>query len=257
MKTLSLVIPVYNESLRIANILDVLRDETRIKKLNIKEIIFVDDGSTDTTLKILSDFKESYTATTVVILKNKVNRGKGYSVKKGMLAASEDVAVMLDADLSVHIDEIEKIKPMLNNYPIIIGSRANHKSSLIKKDQPLIRQFMGNIFTLINKIIFQLNQNDFTCGFKAFDKPSRKMIFSLSRISRWAYDVEILVIAKMLSYQVFEHGVTWSHKDGSKVKVISSALQSLSEIAAIYLYMILNKYSKSQVAIISNQAHNY
>lgn len=248
MKTVSFIIPVYNEQNRIHKTMEALNTLTLSKELTLTEVIFVDDGSTDDTLflvkraktTILKRFKKRYKNTKITILSYRKNRGKGFAIKQGMIHTTADYALFFDADMSTPLSQIEKFVPfMKNDIAVIIGTRKNGKSTVILH-QPLIREMMGRMFTKIARYILQVETSDFTCGFKAFSKVAREQIFSLSQIKRWGYDGEIMYLAKKYHFSWQEKAVIWSNDPNTKVKMAQAAIQTLIELMLIYWYHEIN-----------------
>lgn len=243
MKTLSIIIPVYNEAQRLDITFKALKKSLSFYGIKVLEVIFVNDGSTDKTLKLLKS-RSSKLRTNTRIISYKQNRGKGYAVRKGMLAASADYALLVDADMSAELSELKKFKKYFEkNASVIIGTRKNSKAK-ITKSQPLIRQYLGKFYTLLSQIILNVWVSDFTCGFKAFDRQSRYEIFSRAQVDRWAYDSEILFLAKNLGYAIQEVSVSWKHEEGTKVRVGSDGIQSFWDL----LKVRFNSYQEISLA---------
>lgn len=224
---ISIIIPVYNEEKRLGNlekIISFLKDE----KIN-SEIILVNDGSKDNTFKILQKFKKNYNLS---IISYQKNRGKGYAIKQGMLSAKGDYCFFLDIDLSTPIEEIQNFAPLLYKYDVIIASRKM-KNSRLSKRQPLVREFLGKVFTALSKIILGVNVSDFTCGFKCFSKKSVGIIFPKLTIDRWGFDSEVLFIATKEKFRIKEVSVAWSDDSRTKVKFPQDIINSFLEILKI------------------------
>lgn len=224
---LSVVIPVFNEEKRVKKIADIV---SYLKKQPYPwEIIVVNDGSTDRTIKILKELRKklrfsliSYTA----------NTGKGFAVKTGMLQANGKFRLFLDVDLSTPISEIEKFLPYMEKYDILVGSRKLRTSSLAMR-QPILREYLGKIFTLLSQYILNMYISDFTCGFKIFSEKSAKHIFSRQKIEKWGFDPEILYIGKLKRYSIKEIPVFWKDDPRTKVKIVNAVINSLMELILI------------------------
>ncbi|MBW2983484.1 glycosyltransferase family 2 protein [Candidatus Woesearchaeota archaeon] len=234
---ISVVIPAYNE-------------ENRIKKSIIKiiaylennfgkyEILVVDDGSTDSTHRTISELNNS----NISILRNKKNKGKGHSIKKGVLSAEYELILVTDADLSTPIEELGKfIKYIKQGYDVVFGSR-NLKGSKIKESQPFYRQLMGKTFPLLVNIITSLKFKDTQCGFKLFKNQAAKEIFNRQTIDGFAFDAEILFIANNLKYRIKEAPVVWSNSKESKVSPIKDSIKMFVDILKIRLNDLSGKY---------------
>lgn len=224
---LSIIIPVYNEEGRIKNLNHLV---SYLKKQRYSwELIVVDDGSQDKTFKILKSLKSKLK---FKLLFYSPNLGKGFAIKTGMLKAKGKYRLFLDIDLSTPIIEFNKFLPHLKKYDIVIGSRKMHMSNLVVR-QPLIREILGKMFTLLSKMVLQVNISDFTCGFKCFSNKASKQIFSRQTINRWGFDSEVLFIGKNKKLSIKEIPVTWRNDPGTKVKFPQDILNSLLELIKI------------------------
>ncbi len=236
MKTLSFVIPVYNEEKRIGKTIKALQKGFNFNGLKLKEVIFVDDGSTDQTKftleKAVFDLRKSLKAE-IKIISYKKNKGKGFAVKTGMLASSADYTLLFDADMATPLNELSKFLPLIEKrVPVIIGTRKNGEST-VKKPQPLYRQILGRGFTLLSNLTLNTWVTDFTCGFKAFSKEAKGEIFSKSTINRWGYDAEILFLAKKFGFEIQEKAVFWYDDKDSRVNLLKDLPQTFGELIKI------------------------
>ncbi len=249
MITISFVIPVYNEEKRIEKTIRALKKGFSFDGLKLEKVIFVDDGSKDQTvlkIKEQKSFLEKKLKTKIKIISYRKNRGKGYAIKKGMIASKSDYTLMFDADMSTDLKEMRKFLPfMKKGIDVIIGTRKNGKST-VKKHQPFYREILGNFFTLLANIILNTWVTDFTCGFKAFSRFAKERIFSYARINRWAYDAEIIYLAKKINLTMIEKAVIWKNDEGTKVNLINDIPQTLIDLIKIrlYDYNLLISYSK-------------
>ena len=247
MKTLSFVIPVYNEEKRIGKTIKALMKGVYFNGIKLEKIIFVDDGSKDDTkLKI-----QRKTKAKVKIISYSKNRGKGYAIKKGMLASKSDYSLMFDADMSTEIKEFKKFLPYINkDVDVIIGTRKNGGSTVIKH-QPLYRELLGRGFTLLSNIILDTWVTDFTCGFKAFSKVAKERIFTNTIIDRWSYDAEILYLAKKINLPIQEVAVIWKNDPATKVDLSKDLPQTLTDLIKIRIhdYNLLISFSKKPAFI--------
>ncbi|MCM8795547.1 MAG: glycosyltransferase family 2 protein [Candidatus Omnitrophica bacterium] len=237
---LSIVIPAYNEK---NNILKTLERITRF--LNNKdysyEIIIVDDASKDRTIEVVENFSQA-NHIPIQILKNEINFGKGLSVKKGVLLSKGEFVLFTDADLSTPIEEIDKLLPYIRKgYDVVIGSRALKDSSLLIR-QPWYRENMGKIFNLFVQVLIMRGIKDTQCGFKLFKNEVAKMIFSKTKINRFAFDVEVLLIARKLGFKIKEVGVIWLNSFDSKIHIIEDSFRMLIELFLIFIYNLIGKY---------------
>lgn len=231
---LSIVFPLYNEQKNIPKLLLVL-EEFFAKEKDFKlEIVFVNDGSTDQTEVMIAEFSNKYPQSTKLVSYPE-NKGKGYAVRKGMLQSSGDWRILMDADLAVDLKEIDRIRPLLNQGKhVVIGSRAVD-GSVILKPQGLARVFLGKGFTFFANAVSILNVSDFTCGFKAFPKEAVETFFLKSQIDRWAYDVELLYLAKKHGFGIKEAGVSWKNGPETKVKFPKDLIQSFVDLFRIVI----------------------
>jgi dolichyl-phosphate beta-glucosyltransferase len=230
---ISIVIAAYNEENRIGE--SLLRIEEHLATLDLNyEIIVVDDGSTDATSDIVKAHK--WKIPNRRLIHYAVNRGKGYALRQGVLAAIGDVFLLTDADLSTPIEEFSRLLPYVSRggYDVVIGSRAL-KSSEITRKQPWWRQSMGKIFNGIVRLIALNDFSDTQCGFKLFSGNCAKVLFRDAIIDRFAFDVEILLRAQMEGYRILEAPVKWSNSPGSKVNPLSDSLRMLCDLVRIRL----------------------
>lgn len=232
MKTLSFIIPVYNEQERINKTFEALKTVSLSRGLKLKEVIFVNDGSTDNTkLKIQnSKLKERFL---IKLLTYAQNKGKGYATRQGMLHATGDYALIFDADMSTPLSEIAKFKPFMDkDIDVIVGTRKNGHSTVIEH-QPLYREILGHGFTKLTQIILGINNTDFTCGFKAFSQKAKDTIFRDAMINGWGYDAEILFLAHKYGFTQQEVAVVWANDARTRVKLFSAVTKTLTELSQI------------------------
>lgn len=225
---ISIVIPAYNEESHIAATLQHI-DEYLLLRPWRAEILVVDDGSTDATVVEVERAAARIAAATH-ILKNRVNRGKGYSVRRGMLASSGDFVLFSDADLSTPIYELDRLlRRSQRGYDVVIGSRAL-RNSLIEVRQPLHRELMGKAFNVILRSLGLSHFHDTQCGFKLFSRRAVNQIFPLAKINRFAFDVEILLIAQRLGLRIRELPVHWHDSLPSKVSLVRDSLRMFFDV---------------------------
>jgi len=225
----SIVIPAYNEEFRLALTLEriVRYFETMAASY---EIIVVDDGSNDRTEEIAV---KSLHGVRHQILRNPRNRGKGYSVRKGVLAASGDTILFTDSDLSTPIEEFEKLNSVLRDgFDIAIGSRSI-ESSNVEIHQNIIRETMGKVFNLVARAVSFREINDSQCGFKAFTRQAGKRVFERQRLNGFCFDAEILFLAQKMNYRIKEVGVRWRNSSQSKVRIFEDSLMMLVDLCRI------------------------
>lgn len=228
---LSIIIPAYNEEKRIEKTIQNIVSYLSKKFADNYEIIIVDDRSKDKTVEIVK--KLSRENEKIKIMVNEENYGKGYSVKKGMLNAQGKYLLFSDADLSTPIEELDKLLFWIEKgYDIAIGSRSLKDSQVIVH-QPFYREMMGKIFNKLVKIWCLSDFVDTQCGFKLFNKEVAKEIFTQTKINRFAFDVEILYLAKRNGLRVKEIPVRWINSPASRVNPIFDSLKMLIDLLQI------------------------
>lgn len=206
---LSIVIPAYNEADRIGESLQTILKFCR-NELNEWEIIVVDDGSSDGTSAVAASQGR------VQCLRNAKNMGKGYSVRRGMLAAIHDPVLFTDADLSTPIDEALGLYAALNeNADIAIASRQAVPQKVVSRK--LHRKLMAVVFRTFVKIIALRGLHDTQCGFKMFRRTAAQTVFVLQTVERWGFDVELLYIARKKKLRIVEVPVRWNEADSSRL----------------------------------------
>ncbi len=240
--TYSIVLPAYNESARIAATLDKILAYAAQRGWNA-EILVVNDGSTDNTAEIVREYGERHP--TLQLLENPGNRGKGYSVRNGVLHARGDIVLFSDADLSSPIPEADKLfAAIAEGADIAMGSRWL-KSELQIHRQPLYRQLFGRIFNLALRMILGLNFKDTQCGFKAFTRNAAQTIFPLQKIERWGFDPELLYLARRFGFTVKEVAVAWSHREGTRINPLRDGIRMFGEVLYIRWNAVTRKYTGS------------
>lgn len=227
---LSVIIPAYNENLRIAFAIEKVNSYLDGKDIE-SEIIVVDDGSKDGTLQISESLRNKISR--LRVLSNGKNRGKGYTVKKGMLAGSGDSLLFLDADLSTPIEETDRFLKEFGRYDVLLGSRKVKGANVVIK-QPWHRLFLGNCFSVLIRSLFDIGKIDDTqCGFKMFTKEAAQKIFSNLTIKRFSFDVEVLYLAYRFNLRVKQLPVTWYNNSKSSVKPLRDGLRMIIDAARI------------------------
>ena len=235
----SIVIPAYNESARLGATLEKVLGYIAQQNLDA-EVIVVNDGSRDNTADIVRGFSAKNPA--VRLLENPGNRGKGYSVRNGMLNARGRILLFSDADLSSPIEEFSKLLEALNGgADIVIGSRwVNPK--LQTQRQPLHRQLFGRVFNLLLRTTLGLQFHDTQCGFKAFKRRAAEAVFPQQRIERWGFDPEILFLARKMGFVVKEVPVVWGHSGGARINPVVDGARMFGEMLRVRWYDLSGKY---------------
>jgi len=228
---ISIIIAAYNEEKRIVPSLFTIRDYCITKNMDY-EIIVVDDGSTDNTRRVAMDKIPQIPH--LKVIGYDTNMGKGYALRKGVLSSKGYFVLLTDADLSTPIEELSKLLHLIHNKKcdIAIGSRALSLSEIIKK-QPWWRQGMGKFFNKIVKTLIIDDFNDTQCGFKLFTGDSARNLFKEARINRFAYDVEILALAKKKGYRILEVPIRWINSPQSKVNPLTDSVQMFFDLLKI------------------------
>ena len=226
---LSIIIPSYNEELRLPAALDRIAAYLQTYR-GTGEVLVVDDGSKDGTAAVAEYFRIKIP--TLRVVSNGVNRGKGYSVRHGMQEARGKIALFTDADLSAPIEEAGKLIGALENYDVAIGSRAMDRSLISVHESPF-REFAGIIFNKIVRAILWLPFVDTQCGFKAFRREKCGIIFEQQRIERFGFDPELLYLARHHGLRTVEIPVRWGHSAATKVSMLRDSIQMFVDIFAI------------------------
>jgi dolichyl-phosphate beta-glucosyltransferase len=223
----SIVVPCYNESNRVGNIVKILQFLHGLDKP--WELIVVDDGSTDDTLDKLKSLKKK---SDFRLISYRNNRGKGDAVKTGMLAAVGKFSLFMDIDLSTPISEIKTFSQFVDQYDIVIGTRKVRGARVVVH-QPILREYLGVVFTLLSQLILNTKVSDFTCGFKCFSRIASKRIFRKTRIFRWGFDSETLFLAKKYGFSIKEVPVEWRNDKQTRVRFPGDIISSFGELLAI------------------------
>jgi dolichyl-phosphate beta-glucosyltransferase len=225
---LSVVIPAYNEELRLPATLGSVIDYLS-RSCPGAEIIVVDDGSSDGTANVVVDFSNAPVPVRLCRHQDGRNHGKGAAVRMGMLAARARHRLIMDADNSTSIDQIERFWPYFSEgFDIVIGSR-NTEGSVVSVHQPKYKELAGRLGNLVIQMLAVPGIRDTQAGFKVFNGKSAEQIFQRLTIDRWGYDIEALVIARTLGYRIREVPITWINSPGSKVG-LRSYFEVLAEV---------------------------
>ncbi|MHB1856105.1 MAG: dolichyl-phosphate beta-glucosyltransferase [Acidobacteriaceae bacterium] len=235
----SIVIPAFNEQARIGATLDRVMDCVKARHW-VAEVLVVNDGSRDRTAAIVSAAARQYP--NLRLIENPGNRGKGYSVRSGMLQARGAVVMFTDADLSAPIEEAELLfAAIADGADVAIGSRWLDRSRQTLR-QPIYRRFFGRCFNWLTRLIMHLPLADTQCGFKAFRREAARTIFARQRIERWGFDPEILYIALRLGMRIDEVPVTWGHDERSRISYLKDGLKMLEDLLKVRVYSLAGCY---------------
>jgi dolichyl-phosphate beta-glucosyltransferase len=230
-QNISVVIPAYNEAKRLPETLHAAENYFCTRNLS-REILIVDDGSQDDTVQVCSNLRDKIDG--LKILHNGRNRGKGFSVRQGILEASGPLVLMMDADQSSPMEELDKLLPSVRDgqSDIAIGSRAL-KESQILVHQPLYREPLGFLYNDIIQLLVLKGIQDTQCGFKLFRSVVAKDVFSRGRLSGFAFDVEVLFIARKLGYRITEVPIRWRNDPNTKIKILKHGSNMLADLLRI------------------------
>jgi dolichyl-phosphate beta-glucosyltransferase len=182
----------------------------------------------------------------VRLIENPGNRGKGFSVRNGMLNANGEILLFTDADLSSPIEEASKLFAAIQSgADVAIGSRWM-QPDLQTQRQSLLRQFYGRIFNLALRMLLGLKFKDTQCGFKAFTRSAALALFPLQTIERWGFDAELLYIAHRRGLKVKEVPVVWSHSEGTRISPLRDGIRMFTEVLVIRWNALTGKYSRAE-----------
>lgn len=237
---LSVIVPAYNEEARLPRTLERIREYLR-RSHPSSEVIVVDDGSVDGTVRATRELQKQMPQ--LRLISNSVNSGKGCSVRTGMLAASGEVALFTDADLSAPIEEAEKLLEALGSADVAIGSRALDRR-LIQVHQSRAREFAGILFNRMVRLATGLSFEDTQCGFKVFRTDRARIVFEQQQIEDFGFDPEILFLAQRHGLRIVEIPVCWAHDPRTKVHMLHDSLRMFADLWQIRWNAMLGRYPK-------------
>jgi glycosyltransferase involved in cell wall biosynthesis len=241
-RSISIIIPAYNEEKRLPRTLEQIACYLSRTGWAFGEILVVDDGSSDATAAVAEQFAAG--RPNVRVLRNPGNRGKGYSVRHGMLEARGEWALFSDADLSAPIEELDKLWLAVakDEVQVAIGSRALNRS-LIGVHQSVFREYGGRAFNLLLRVITGLPFWDTQCGFKLFRGDAAHEIFRRQRAQRFGFDAEVLFIARRLGYRILEIPVRWNHVEGTKMRLFADTARMVLDLITIRWNQLRGRYA--------------
>lgn len=222
-RSISVVVPAYNEARRLPESMNRMINFVALHGI-IREVIIVDDGSRDETASIVR--AASSEIVDFRLVGYRTNAGKGYAIRRGIMEATGDAILISDADLSTPIEELPNLLTAIESADIVIGSRALEKSD-IQVSQAWYRQRMGKIFNALMGRITGLPFADTQCGFKLLRLDAAKRIFEQATIDRFAWDVEMLMIACRMGYRIREVPVVWVNSSDSRVRIVRDSSRML------------------------------
>ena len=250
---LSIVVPVYNEGHRLPDTLQCILDYLGRQDYTF-EVIVVDDGSEDNSVEVTRHCSRGHPELQVI---ENDHRGKGYTVRTGMLAARGQHVIFTDADLATPIEEVGKVLPLLqDDYDVVIGSREGMGAE--RHSEPLHRHLMGRVFNLVVRLLAVGGFQDTQCGFKGFRREVAQDIFSRLRIhgadagtieggSVTAFDVEVLYLARRRGYRIAEVPVAWHYGVNSKVNPLRDSMRMFRDVLQVRLNALRGRYDDSDV----------
>jgi dolichyl-phosphate beta-glucosyltransferase len=224
---MSVIVPVYNEEEEIGTIVPAVRDALT-ERDGEWEILIVDNASTDATVERLAPFTDD---PRVRLLRNEHNRGKGYSVRRGMLEATGELRLLCDADCSPSLASLPALEAMTGDYDVVAGAR-NAADSRVERYQPVSRRAASLGFIFLCRRVMGEPLRDVFCGFKLFSAEAAHDAFSRATIDGWAFDAEVLALTRALGYRVGSCGIVWTHRPGSRLSIPRIMIPVLRELIA-------------------------
>jgi len=237
---LSIVLPAHNEEERLPETLVLIEKFINSQSYTVETVI-VENGSSDKTLEIAKAYAASHQNVLVI---HEDRPGKGLAVKQGMLAATGKYRFFCDVDFSMPIDQIPRfLPPTLEGVEIAIASRE--AKGAVRYDEPFYRHFVGRGFNMMVSILALPGIKDTQCGFKCFSAAATQKLFPLQTINGWAFDVEILAIARQIGYKIVEVPVPWYYQPQSKVNVFRDLLNTARELLKVRKIIRTRSYEKN------------
>ncbi|HYY56241.1 MAG TPA: dolichyl-phosphate beta-glucosyltransferase [Pyrinomonadaceae bacterium] len=251
--SISIIVPAYNEAVRLGKSLGTILEYLNAER-GESELIVVDDGSSDDTLSVAEESLKETGRVRAQLIPVRPNRGKGYAVRTGLLAASAPVALFTDADLSTPIAETPKLVGPIESgdYDLTFGSRALDRK-LIGVHQPWRREQGGRLINLIVRLATALPFWDTQCGFKAFRMSVCRPLAEAATIERFGFDVEYLSVAHLAGLRLKEIPVRWDHNEGSKLSVWRDTPRLLTEVRTVRQRVRRGLYDQAIAAIREQQ----
>lgn len=234
---LSIIIPAHNEEHRLPVALDKIGAFLSHQPYKV-EVIVVENGSSDRTLEIARDQAKSMPILRVL---HEDQRGKGLAVRTGMLAAKGEFRFICDVDLSMPIEEVNRfIPPAIQDMDIVIASRE--APGAVRYNEPAYRHFTGRVFNFIVRVMALPGLQDTQCGFKCFRAEVAEKVFPLQTMAGWAFDVEVLFIARRKGYRIVDIPIPWYFNADSRVRLIRDSFRMFFDLLTIHLNAIRGKY---------------
>jgi dolichyl-phosphate beta-glucosyltransferase len=211
---MSVVVPAYNEERAIVGTISALRSWLEASG-RPWEILVMDNASTDGTHALVEQLADGES---IRILRNERNMGKGYSVRRGMLAATGDMRLHCDADCAPSLASLTKMLELMEHADVITGSRLAEGADVGRR-QPLRRRIVGRSFQQLCRLMLGEPTRDLFCGFKLWRGQTAQEVFSRVQIEGWVFDAEALAVARALGYRITETGIVWNDRDGSRLSM--------------------------------------
>lgn len=227
-KSLSIVIPAFNEAARLSTTIGAVLRYFKGKNWQF-EVIVCDDGSTDDTATMVRHFLND---NHVRYLRTDINQGKGAAVRRGVLASQNAYILLCDADMSTPLEEIEKFLPIAAETVVVIGSRALPDAQIVRR-QAFYREKMGKTFNLIIRLVLGFSLRDTQCGFKLFPVKLAQEIFRDLHVQRFAFDVEVLLKVFQMNASCLEVPVRWINSTPSRVHLFRDSLRMVFDVIRI------------------------
>jgi dolichyl-phosphate beta-glucosyltransferase len=224
---ISVVVPAYNEEAGIASTVERLRAWLEARGAGF-EIIVVDNASTDRTAERVEPLCDGER---VRLLRNERNRGKGYSMRRGMLEARGELRLHCDADCATSLPSLPGMLELVRDCDVVVGSRLAEGAQLGRR-QPLRRRIVGRSFQQLCRLLLREPTQDLYCGFKLWRAPAAVDSYSRSRLEGWTFDAEVLAMARALGYRIHETGIVWTDREGSRVRMARILVPVARELLA-------------------------
>jgi dolichyl-phosphate beta-glucosyltransferase len=221
---MSVVVPAYNEEVGIAAVIATLH-ESLAGFGRPYEIIVVDNASEDRTVEVL----QPLLGERVRVLQNNVNRGKGFSVRRGMLDARGQLRLLCDADCGPSLTSLPEMLRAIEHADVVAGSRVA-RGAQVDRQQPMRRRLVGWPFIALTRLLMREPTKDVYCGFKLWRAGAAKAVFSRQRLTGWVFDAEVLALARRLGFRVTEVGVAWADRRGSKLSITQVLVPAVREL---------------------------
>jgi dolichyl-phosphate beta-glucosyltransferase len=223
---ISVVIPAYNEERGIVGTLEQLRAWLEADGRSW-EIIVVDNASTDSTVELVTPFLDD---ARIRLLENEANRGKGYSVKRGMLAADGELRLHCDADCAPSLESLPRMLELIDEADVVTGSRLAAGARVAR--QPLSRRIVGRTFVQLCRLVLREPTRDLFCGFKLWRAKAATESYGRIHLEGWVYDAELFAMARALGFRIRESGIVWIDREGSRLSMRALIFVAVRDLLA-------------------------